>query len=463
MSHGLATLLLTLGLALAVGRSRRSAPLLLSGLCLGLLLATRPVSGVVAVALCGLAVDRAHARSWLLLFFGALPGVALLVAHQHALTGDYFGSTQLAYYASSDSPVNCFRYGFGAGIGCRFEHGDFVERFLPSGYGFQAAARNALVRLGLFGVDATNAAPLTLLGLYAAYRHVRSPLSLLTLGIVLQCLAYVPFYFDGNYPGGGARFLCEVIPLCQVLVASAAIDLRIGRLVAPVSIAGFLLHARHGHEQLRDREGGRPMFEPSVLAQAGVKRGLVFVSTDHGFNLGHDPTVSDPSLGLVVARGRGDAHDRDLYERLGKPATFRYEYSASKATPPRVLAFVPAETTRYEAEAEWPALVSGGGAYPIRLPCASGGAALRVFPGVAVTLPRGRSGTSPAAPEIGWASSRPGTAMVSVSIGDSAPLKFSAAGPGCSSWRLGDTLAVGGGPVVLRMLHGEGAIDYVSW
>jgi len=34
------------------------------------------------------------------------------------------------------------------------------------------------------------------------------------LGVML---AYVPFYFDGSYPGGGARLFADVLPLEHVL------------------------------------------------------------------------------------------------------------------------------------------------------------------------------------------------------------------------------------------------------
>ena len=214
MSHGLATVLTCAALTFALQRERRGAPWL-SGLCLGLLVATRPVSAAVSLLLTAWTLRRAGKPAWLGVGLGLLPGVALLLAQQHALTGSFFKSTQLAYYAIADAPAGCFRYGFGAGIGCRFEHGDYVTRFLPQGYGLTAALSEILfVHLRVFATDATNFAPLSLLGGYALARHRRSPLALLGVGILLQALAYTPFYFDGNYPGGGARFLCEAIPFC---------------------------------------------------------------------------------------------------------------------------------------------------------------------------------------------------------------------------------------------------------
>jgi len=459
MSHGLATLLGCTALSLALKPALRGAALG-SGLCLGLLVATRPVSAVVACLLVGYTLRRER-RSWLPVLVGLLPGIALLLAQQHALTGSWLGSTQLAYYAASDSPAGCFRYGFGQGIGCRFEHGDYVSRFLPDGYGAAPALRNFFVRLALFASDATNAWPLTLLAGYALARHVRSPLAVLGAGILLQALAYVPFYFDGNYPGGGARFLCEVIPFCQILVARAAWDLRIGWLVPPVALAGFALFTRHGHEELSAREGGRPMFEPAVVAQAGVTRGLVFVDTDHGFNLGHDPRTEDPRQGLLVARARNDAHDRELYERLGRPPTYRYAFDFQGRVPPRLVVETPTPSARYEAEAEWPALLQQGHAYPIHFPCASRGKALRLVRGTRLTLPvasaAGSGGVS-----VGWLGTTGEGSKGRIRWESTAWTALSAKGPGCTSLRLPGRPPSFGAGLELELLEGEGALDFVQ-
>ena len=72
------------------------------------------------------------------------------------------------------------------------------------------------------------------------------------------------------------------------------------------------------------------MWEPGVLEQAGVRRGLVFVDTDHGFNLGFDPSKVDASSAIVVARRRADSNDRLLWESLGRPAAFHYLYDPSR-------------------------------------------------------------------------------------------------------------------------------------
>ncbi len=460
MSHGLAALLACATLTFALGRSSQWQALG-AGLCLGLLFATRPISGGVALLLAAYALTRENRRAWPLFLLGMLPGIALLLAQQHALTGRFFGSTQLAYYAASDAPQGCFRYGFGAGIGCRFEHGDYVSRFLPDGYGLSAALRNFVVHLAAFATDATNATPLTLLAGYALTRHFRSPLVLLGAGILLQALAYVPFYFDGNYPGGGARFLCEAIPFCQILVARAACDLRLTWLAPPIAIAGFALYARHGHEQLRDREGGRPLFEPTVVAQSGVVHGLLLVETDHAFNLGHDPRGEDARTSLVVARARDDAHDRDLYERLGRPPTYRYVWDFKRRAPPHLLPYVPPETPRLEAEAEWPAPLERGSAYPRAYPCASHGKALRLLPGTRASFAFAAVG-GPSGVELGWLGTTPAGAHVRAGWTGTTLTELSAKGPGCS------ILLVPGHPtnpdarLVIELVDGEGALDFVQ-
>src|SRR5262249_30291572 len=149
-----------------------------------------------------------------------------------------------------------------------------------------------LRRLKQHLVDPLNAEPLALLvllGGYAARSSARG--RALGVAIAAQVLAYVPFYFDGNYPGGGARFYCDALPIEHVLVAIAVVRLapphatldRWAAGTVALALAGFGLRAGFDHAALRDREGGRPFFEPSELARAGVDRGLVFIDTDHGF------------------------------------------------------------------------------------------------------------------------------------------------------------------------------------
>ncbi len=382
MSHGLAALLLSTTLV-AASANARAAPFL-AGLASGALVATRPVSGAVAVLLAALVLAPSR-RGLVLLAAGAAGPVLLLLLEQRAATGAWLGSSQLAYYALADGPPGCFRYGFGAGVGCRFEHGDFVRAHLAHGYGFLAAAGTTLRRLKMHLADAGNVelfAPLLVFALGAALENARSrPAAWAVLGVVA---AYVPFYFDGNYPGGGARLYADVLPVEHVLVAAALVRFGVAKWAPAVALLGFALHTSYDHVRLREREGGRPMFEAVALARAGVDHGLVFVDTDHGFDLGFDPTVETPRDGVIVARRRGDAHDAVLWDRLGRPPAFVYAFdprarnAVANVAP---LAFPEAGPARYEAEAEWPPLaVRAGWVLPVFPSCASAHRALLLNP-----------------------------------------------------------------------------------
>ncbi|MRG94245.1 hypothetical protein [Polyangium spumosum] len=393
MSHGLAALCFTSALALALAavralEARRSAllPSLGAGFFAGWLAATRPPSALallLALAFLLVATRDTTARasrasrlaSLVLLAAGALPGLALLIAHQHAATGELFTSSQRLYYALSDGPPGCFRYGFGASIGCLGEHGDFVRHNLPDGYGAYAAAATTLRRLKQHLVDAGNAEPFTLLVLLGAVLAARMPRArLLPVAITLQIAAYVPFYFDGNYPGGGARFYADVLPLEHILAALAvthlaarAKDPRHVSLVVAAAVAalplGFAFRAGFDHAALRDREGGLPMFEPARLAHLPT-RALVFIDTDHGFNLAFDP---DTKRGHVITRYRGDALDRFTWEAHGKPPAYRYLFPIPPdgEPPPRPPELVPYSfdlqaPLALEGENLWPALAQEG-------------------------------------------------------------------------------------------------------
>ncbi|MEB2322201.1 MAG: hypothetical protein OZ921_06785 [Sorangiineae bacterium] len=369
MSHGLAALLFAALVTAALQSGIRAA--LLAGLAAGWLIATRPVTGAIGVGV-ALAILRAERRS-LLAFTAALaPGLALLALHQHAATGAWLGSTQRAYYSVSDGPPGCFRYGLGAGIGCLYEHGDFVRARLRDGYDFAAAAGTTGRRLFHHLIDAGNselfALPL-IAGLLLSARVAR--LRWAAVVVVGLVLAYAPFYFDGDYPGGGARFFADALPFEHALIAWAMFRFRAARFTAPLLLAGFALRASYEHRALAEREGGRPMFEPGALAARGIAHGLVFVETDHGFNLGHAPGAHDATRALVVARARHDARDAARWDSLGRPPSYLYRYdpSASRATP-SIEPYLPPPLTRsaplvFESEAEWPALaVTAGSAYP---------------------------------------------------------------------------------------------------
>jgi hypothetical protein len=439
MSHGASALGLTVALTCALHATQRNASprgesvhAILAGLALGFVAATRPVSAIAPVLIVSslfLRAVRTGTRRYavVLLLLASMPGLVLLAASQRAVTGSWFRSTQRLYYALSDGPPGCFRWGFGSGIGCLFEHGDFVASRLPSGYGLLQAAGTTLRRVREHSRDIANVEPLALLWLIpvvlqrhdARVRHV-------TAAVGLHFLAYAPFYFDGDYPGGGARFFADVLPTEHALtmlglalltsrlasISARALFTRSSFALLSFSLGGFAVHGAFEHGKLRDREGGRPMFEPSALARAGATQGLVFVDTDHGFSLGHDPSANVRD-GVVVARFRGDDRDRLVYEALGRPPTWLYRFDPSTNGPPSnapvITPFMPRPSSgllRFEAEAEWPPLEQDKGfAVPAwSRDCVSDRRALVVIPtssepaSVTIALPieeRGRYEVTP--------------------------------------------------------------------
>ena len=386
MSHGASALYVACGLValLAWRRAPSRGAAACVGLALGALVATRPVSalplGLVAVATLALSggaalTRRARLTGLGLMAAGLLPGLALLLAWQRALTGSLVGSPQLLYYARSDGPPGCFRYGFGRGVGCLFEHGEFVRHNLARGYGPLAALGTTARRLKMHLADAANLElffPVVLAPLFTERR--RAVARLLGAALALQVLAYAPFYFDGNYPGGGARFFADSLPVEHALLALALARPRprapwgeAGALAAPwlglaLSLLGFGVHARFEHEALAAREGGAPFYVPDLATRAGVTGGLVFIDSDHGFALGHVPTPGgERPRGPLVLRRRGDDHDWLAFVACGRPESwaYRHEDGAPRLTPWAPPA--PEGPLRFEAEADWPPLAQDGG------------------------------------------------------------------------------------------------------
>lgn len=470
MSHGWAALLSAI--TLAAGTRATGPALLLSGFCGGWLFATRPVTG--AVVLVGTALLARRAGWKILVLIGAtLPGLLLLFAYQHALTGHWLTSTQLAYYALADGPPGCFRYGFGSGIGCWFEHGDFVRARLPEGYGAVAAVGNTLRRLGVHALDIGNAAPLALLVPYGAWLTRKQRAPRIAFGVVLGViLGYAPFYFEASYPGGGARLFADVLPIEHVFVAWALSSIGWLRFAWPVSLIGFAMHTHLQHAALRDREGGRPMFKQETLDSAGLKQGLVFVSTDHGFALGHDPRNLAPTEGVVVARRRGDALDRLLWERLGRPSASVYTYEPSAKAARGELEAISApwpNSERIEAENLWPPVqVQQGWAHPAYPParCTSGGRGLRLratgdTARVALRLP---NVDRPAHLVLGWLpEGQSGSPVLRIRVprkrADFTPDWNREAGDCWRSKPVGPLPA--GGPLDL-VVEGSGVLDYIE-
>src|SRR5262249_3492952 len=137
MAHGAAALAVTIALAAALAARRRNDVRLfaLAGLAAGYGARPRPVSALpIGALVCALAWgDARRARALGASAAAAVPGVLFLLAANRAATGSAFTWPQLLYYATSDGPPGCFRYGFGASVGCVFEHKDFVASRLPHG------------------------------------------------------------------------------------------------------------------------------------------------------------------------------------------------------------------------------------------------------------------------------------------------------------------------------------------
>ncbi len=404
MSHGLAAACVAAALAAAL-RARSEGAVRwygAAGAAVGVLVATRPASAVALAAVVLLVVWRgASARKLAALALGALPFVAVLLGHQRLVTGAWLASCQSLYYAVSDGPAGCFRYGFGGGIGCVHEHGQFVDAHLRDGYDLVAAASTTLRRLKMHGIDPLNAEPLALLIALPAWLWAWRSAGLRGLALAPPAFvaAYAPFYFDGNYPGGGARFFADVLPVEHALVALAvgAVAVwagrggarapllrdarRLGAVVVGLSLLGFALRAHGDHAALRDREGGRPMLLATDLPRhAGGS--LVFVDTDHGLLLGLDPDARADRGGVEVVRWRGDALDRWLWEARGRPHSVSHDYDVRTG---RVIVapFTPPDVPFVEAASLWPALRQARGyALPGHdaAPCGARGRVLRFVP-----------------------------------------------------------------------------------
>jgi hypothetical protein len=226
--------------------------------------------------------------------------------------------------------------------------------------------------LRLHVTDVMNLEPLLLLLVWPIGRALKISRACRAgaLLVLLQVLVYVPFYFDGNYPGGGARLLADVLPVEHALIAFAIAHTLPTiafprRVLAVLSLAcfGFAIHTAYAHEALAQRDGGHPMYEPDAAREARLEFGLLFFDTDHGFNLAYDPAVTS-SHGVVAVRQRNDDRDRILYDVLGHPASHAYRFHVD-GTAPVVEQYIPqgpfADAWRFESEAEWPPLAQGGG------------------------------------------------------------------------------------------------------
>lgn len=438
MSHGLCALLLCTSLFTSLRAKRGDA--LASGLAIGWLIATRPVSGAVGVLL-NLSLLARTPRRALGFMLALAPGIALLLLHQHAATGSFWHSTQRAYYALADGPPGCFDYGFGRQIGCLYEHGDYVRARLAHGFGLLEAAGVTVRRLAIHTIDIANAAPLALLGPAGAWlaRKQRGTLTLF-FGALLLMVAYAPFYFDASYPGGGARLFADVLPLEHVLLAVAIARLGLAWLALPFALAGFALHASFSHRSLAERDGGAPMFDAKAAPRSNVDHGLVFVDTDHGFALAHDPGQNDAQHGLVYARRHHDALDVLLWEHLGQPRTYVYDRERRTLLSDSPRPAVANGALVFEAESQWPPLlVHGGWVEPVYFDCDfAQHRGLRFHPvgpaGVTISVELAARDSAPHALRLHWLhEAGPETVIVLRSPSFEEQLRIPAGAEGCAN------------------------------
>ncbi len=432
MAHGASALAISLGLVAMLRARRRGSArgFVLVGLAVGYVAATRIPSsfalGLASLVLAarltpdapGRSATRERLRAVAFTLIGTLPGVLLLLASQKAVTGNAFTPTQAAYYATSDGPPGCFRYGFGQGIGCLFEHGDFVRARLEgasgtTSFGALAALGTTARRLRMHLADVANWEPLTLLLVVLVVPLVRREravrvAALLVLG---QVAAYAPFYFDGNYPGGGARFYADVLPIEHALavlalargVTSARFSfLQRSALFLGAALLGFAVHGVFDHRALAERDGGRTMFEPDLVREAHQDFGLLFFDTDHGFNLAFDPEVTS-SHGVMAVRRRHDDRDRILYDAMGHPMSTAYHFHED-GSPSSVELFVPPAPGpggyRFEAESDWPPLAQTNGWALPKWVSGTGSSNDRVLELVAATPRAGEEATASAEIEL---------------------------------------------------------------
>ncbi len=335
MSHGLSVPLFTAALAISVHMTKKgTSPGLLASLggCLGWLVATRQLTGVVGLIAC-LSVlwspknsaerkkGQGKPRDVFAFIAGLAPGLLLLGTQHLAITGDLLLSPQIAYYQSADGPPGCF--GLGLGKGCHYEHADVVTEQGTKGLTLEWMLRNTLYRLHWHSLDVANLELLWPFGVFWLARYRKRPgVALLLTAMVLLSAAYALFYFQGSYPGGGARFFAALIPIVQVGLAAAFTERKMGRHLVALSLVGFSLHAVHLHRALPGLKG-KP--QPQKMVD-----GVPAAVSAHAFNVLFDPARVRAGQAPPVVRWTGDSRTLEPPEE------------------PRPLVF--------ESEADWPVL-----------------------------------------------------------------------------------------------------------
>lgn len=406
MSHGLSIVLTlvmvssttTLIQSLSPPVRRRAWATL--GLAAGWLLATRQWTGILVLFACAVAWTVTRGRRQLELrgfAFGALallPGMALVLLQHQRLTGSWWLSPQIAYYARADGPIGCF--GLGLGKGCHFEHADAVAMQGGQGLTLGWAALNTVHRFHWHALDVAHFEPLFAVALVGAFWLRSRPSAWPGLAVLLVLpLGYSVFYFNGSYPGGGARLFSEMLPLWHVALATALVRLRAVRLGLVASALGFATHAWVSHSALAmphfgpdpvglevalsKLEEGQGPADPSSRPQRKDTESLgasatLLVTTAHDFNRGlrRSPSVE-------VVRDTFDVRSDWFVQRHQESERLRL-LPSGRLEGVVVPEFLELPLT-LETEFDYPVQeVSGAWVHPAHVPlaCVSRGAALAV-------------------------------------------------------------------------------------
>jgi hypothetical protein len=356
---GAAAAALTVALASAL-RARRTSDARLfgvAGLALGFLIATEPRSAIgVGAVVSMLAFTSAAERAVAWTFAAAVPGVALLLAANHAATGHPFASP-LAYYLARFGPLDGAPASISAELmgtlrrvrGNLADVANFEPLALLPLLLLTGAARRPRGQPGEPRLDGQPGEPRLDGDVWMAFAVVLIQIFVATPAVAGEALT----------PGAGAG-LAAVLPVEHALVA-LTLGLVFSRAwLAPaalatlaLAVAGFALHTSHGHERVAAEGLGHPHYEPDVAREGGATHGLLYFDDDEAFELAHDPGVL-ASHGLLAVRMRGDDHDRALYDLLGHPQAHRYVAPAGRAASVSPWSPGGGDTWRFEAEADFP-------------------------------------------------------------------------------------------------------------
>lgn len=390
MAHGWSTLLTTWAVTVCVrltrtSRAEQKLNWAVLGASLGALLCTRQWTGLLICSACGAALLQHWRKPWFwaralpIFIVACLPPVLLLLSQHRAITGSFWETPQHFYYARADGPPGCFDLGWGSG--CHYEHRDAIAMQGGQGLTPMWSALNTLHRLHWHMLDIANFEPLALVALWSIWRHRHRR----ALRAVLGCLVTLPvgyafFYFNGSYPGGGARFLSELIPLWHALLAMGLCQLKWARWGLFSCLFGFAVHGSFSHEALRSEHFGPPpgrlLALDAALDDDAIQGApaLVFFPTAHHFNL-----AAQRSTRFVAARATSDARQWILERSLRPVATYQFDARAGllPVVPPNDLS----GPLRFETEADYPIRrADDAWVYPEAVPdrCVSQGRALRI-------------------------------------------------------------------------------------